>query len=218
MAAGFKGRLNGYLNQRWPDWFQPHLVDFAQGPFGAVERPVARDWLGHLTATMRSNNHYELALGTRNRSGAQFDIWEAVYSPVGEDGYPARLWDKRTGEIDPEVAEHWKKYDLGLILRENWAELGPRLQGKLHIYCGDMDNYYLNNAVYLVEEFLESTEDPYYDGEIDYGDRAEHCWNGDHTRPNATSRLRYHQMFVPKIVERILKSAPPGADVTSWRY
>ena len=73
-----------------------------------------------------------------------------------------------------------------------------------------MDNYYLNNAVYLVEDFLKSTKNPPYDGEVDYGDRAEHCWNGDHTRPNAISRLRYHQMFAPKIVERIEKSARRG--------
>jgi len=81
-----------------------------------------------------------------------------------------------------------------------------------------MDNFYLNNAVYLIEEFLESTKNPYYGGDVDYGDRAEHCWNGDHTRPNAPSRLRYHQMFIPKAVERILKTAPPGADLESWRY
>ncbi|MGB2845375.1 MAG: hypothetical protein WBC02_11015, partial [Candidatus Aminicenantaceae bacterium] len=92
------------------------------------------------------------------------------------------------------------------------------LKGKIHIYCGDMDNYYLNNAVYLIEEFLENTKNPYYDGVVDYGDRAEHCWNGDHKRPNAISRLRYHQMFIPKIVERIKKTAPPGADITSWQY
>ena len=74
------------------------------------------------------------------------------------------------------------------------------------------------NAVYLAEEFLKSTTDPHYAGEIAYGDRAEHCWNGDPTRPNAVSRLRYHQMFAPKIVERIQKSAPAGADLKSWRY
>ena len=81
-----------------------------------------------------------------------------------------------------------------------------------------MDNFYLNDAVYLMEEFLKNTKDPSYEGEVDYGDRAEHCWNGDHTLPNAISRLRYHQMFVPRIAERILKTAPPGADLTSWRY
>ena len=47
---------------------------------------------------------------------------------------------------------------------------------------------------------------------------AEHCWNGDHTRPNATSRLRYNQMFIAKAVERMDKTAPPGADLSSWRY
>ena len=51
-----------------------------------------------------------------------------------------------------------------------------------------------------------------------YGDRAEHCWNGDPTRANAYSRLRYHQMFIPKFVERARKTAPAGADVKSWRY
>ena len=81
-----------------------------------------------------------------------------------------------------------------------------------------MDNYYLNNAVYLMEEFLERTKEPYYNGEVDYGDRAEHCWNGDHTRPNAISRLRYNQMFIKKAVERMEKTAPSDANVKSWRY
>ena len=165
-------------------------------------------------------NRAELVRGTRSRSGGQFDIWEAVYSPVGEDGYPKRIWDRTTGVIDPQVAAHWKEnYDLGHILRRDWSKgLGKKLEGKIHLYCGDMDNYYLNNAVYLVEDFLKGTKDPGYGGEVAYGDRAEHCWNGDPTRPNAISRLRYHQMFAPKIVERLLKSAPPGADLESWRY
>jgi hypothetical protein len=81
-----------------------------------------------------------------------------------------------------------------------------------------MDNYYLNNAVYLAEEFLRSTKNPPFGGEIGYGDRAEHCWNGDPTRSNAYSRLRYHQMFIAKAVERMQKSAPAGADLRSWRY
>jgi hypothetical protein len=182
-------------------------------------RPGLRDYLGHVSGTIEELNRMELVLGTKTRSGQQWDIWEAVYSPVGEDGYPKRIWDKTTGAIDRKVAEFWRKnYDLSYILKRDWAKLGPKLEGKIHIYVGDMDNFYLNNAVYLTEEFLESTKDPFYGGEVDYGDRAEHCWNGDHTRPNGSSRLRYHQMFIPKAVERILKTAPPGADLTSWRY
>jgi hypothetical protein len=165
-------------------------------------------------------NRLELVLGTRSRSGGQWDVWQAVYSPVGSDGYPRPIWDKRSGVIDKAVAAHWKEnYDLVHILRRDWARgLGRKLEGKIHIYVGEGDNYYLNNAVYLAEQFLESTKDPHYGGEVDYEPRAEHCWNGDHTRPNAISRLRYHQMFAPRIVERLLRTAPAGADRTSWRY
>jgi hypothetical protein len=202
------------------DIYKDKNAYWRDGPFLRVPRPAIRNWLGHVSATLEQVNRYELVLGTRTRSGQQWDIWEAVYSPVGPDGYPKRLWDKRTGVIDPAVAAYWKEnYDLGHILRRDWAKgLGHKLRGKLNIYVGDMDNYYLNNAVYLVEEFLKGTTDPPYEGEIAYGDRAEHCWNGDPTQPNAISRLRYHQMYAPKIVERIRKSAPPGADLTSWRY
>ncbi len=192
---------------------------YEEGPLRRTARPGRRDYLGKLEGTLANMNHRELALATNGRSGQQWDIWQAVYSPVGEDGYPKPIWDKRTGVIDAEVAQYWRdNYDLTWILRRDWATLGPKLRGKLHIYVGDMDNYYLNNAVYLAEEFLESTTDPPYEGEVDYGDRAEHCWNGDQTRPNATSRLRYVQMFADRIAERIRVSAPPGADTTSWKY
>ena len=173
-----------------------------------VERPGQRNYLGEVNASLRQMNYRELALGTNSRSGEQWDIWQAVYSPMGSDGYPKPIWDKLTGEIDHEVADYWKEnYDLRHILKRDWDLLGPKLEGKINIYCGDMDNYYLNNAVYLMEDFLESTQEPYYSGQVDYGDRAEHCWNGDHSRPNATSRLRYHQMFIKKAVKRISISA-----------
>jgi len=192
---------------------------YVDSKFKKTPRPGARNYLGEVSATLEELNHRELVLGTKSRSGRQWDIWEAVYSPVGEDGYPKRIWDKLTGEIDQDVANFWRKnYDLGYILKRDWETLGPKLQGKIHIYCGDMDNYYLNNAVYLVEEFLESTSDPHYDGEVDYGDRAEHCWNGDQNLPNHLSRLRYHQMYNEKILKRIEETAPANADLTSWRY
>ncbi len=193
---------------------------FAEGAFKKVARPGHRNYLGHLSATLEQLNRLELVLGTHSRSGGQWDIWEAVYSPVGADGYPKRIWDKRTGVIDKEVAAYWREhYDLSYILRRDWSKgLGKKLQGKINIYVGEADNYYLNDAVYLVEDFLKTTKDPAYGGEVDYEPRAEHCWNGDHSRPNAYSRLRYHQMFIPRIPERMRKTAPPGSDLTSWRY
>ncbi|TNE61013.1 MAG: hypothetical protein EP344_06700 [Bacteroidetes bacterium] len=191
---------------------------YRQGPFGQVPRPSARDYLGHVSATMKSANDMERALGDKNRSGQQLHIWEAVYSPVGPDGYPASIWDKETGAVDPEVAAYWREnYDLSYMIKRDWAQLAPRLQGKIHVYCGDMDNFYLNNGVYLLEEVLNGLEPPYR-GEVDYGDRAEHCWNGDHTQPNAISRLRYHRYFIPKWTEELKQRAPEGADLESWRY
>lgn len=192
---------------------------YEEGHFNRVERPGHRDSLGKVSATLRNMNQRELALGTKSRSGQQWDIWEAVYSPMGSDGYPQRIWDKETGKINQDVADYWKEnHDLAYIMKRDWKTLGPKLKGKINIYCGDMDNYYLNNAVYLAEEFLENTTEPYYDGEVDYGDRAEHCWNGDQTRGNGLSRLRYHQMFIPKWTKWVQKNAPKGADLRSWRY
>ena len=192
---------------------------FVDSQWKRTPRPALRNWLGEVSATLEETNLREMVLGTHGRSGDQWDIWQAVFGPVGDDGYPRPIWDKLTGVIDRKVAEYWREnYDLRWILERDWKTLGPKLAGKIHIYVGDMDNYYLNNAVYLMESFLESTKDPYYGGEVDYGDRAEHCWNGDHERPNAVSRLRYHQMYIPRIVKRIEATAPPGSDLKSWRY
>jgi hypothetical protein len=187
-------------------------------PYKRTPRPGHRNWLGQIDATIEEQNRYESVLGARGRSGDQWDAWESVYSPVGPDGYPRRIWDRETGEVDPITAEYWRaNFDLAHILKRDWAKLGPKIRGKLRIYTGDMDNYYLNNAVYGVEEFLKNA-DPPADAVVEYGDRAEHCWNGDHTRANAYSRLRYPQMVLPWVVERILDTAPPEADVESWRY
>ena len=189
------------------------------GPFNTVERPAYRDYLGNITVSMEDENHMELVIGDQSRSGGQWDIWEAVYSPMADNGYPMRIWNKETGEINREVAEYWKEnYDMRHILERDWHKLGSKLEGKLHVLVGDMDNFHLNNAVYLLEDFLESTTDPYYNGLVDYGDRQEHCWNGDHDNPLYISRLRYNTMYVPKILERLLTTAPEGADLSSWRY
>nr|WP_273240677.1 alpha/beta hydrolase-fold protein [Hyphomonas atlantica] len=200
------------------DIYEEENAYYNFGPFGKVAKPGKRNYLGQVPYTVEMENRWELVLGDKTRSGAQWDVWEAVYSPNGDDGYPQRIWDKRTGEINHDVAEYWREnYDLRYILERDWAEIGPKLQGKIHIYTGDMDNFYLNNAVYLMEDFLNKT-DPPYQGEVTYGDRDEHCWNGDPDLPNAVSRLRYNWMYVPKILKRIEDSAPDGADLESWRY
>jgi len=201
------------------DVYQDANAYYATGPFARVPRPGMRDWQGRTTVTLEQCNLLELVLGTKSRSGGQWDIWEAVFGPCGDDGYPRRIWDKRTGVVDRAVAEYWREhFDLRHIMQRDWATLGPKLRGKIHIYCGTMDNYFLDGAVRLTEDFLQKTSDPPFDGVVDYGEGAEHCWNGDHSRGNAVSRLRYHLMYVDMIVARMQASAPAGADLKSWRY
>jgi len=182
-------------------------------------RPGLQNFLGDISCTLEEIYQLESALGSKGRSGGLRDGYHAVWSPVGEDGYPKPLWDRTTGKINPQVAAHMREsYDLRHILERDWKKLGPKLKGKLHLYCGDMDNYFLVNAVYLLHEFLESTSDPYYGGSVEYGDRFEHCWSGDYQNPNSISRLTYVQRFAPKMAEHLLKTAPAGADTSSWRY
>ena len=205
------------------DLYNQQNMFFLPGTNKQIEQPAMRNYLGQTLISMRDNIAYEAALGDRGRSGEQFDIWQAVYSPVGEDGYPKPIFDKQTGVIDHSTAAYWHEhYDLNAILQRDWLTLGPKLRGKLHIYVGSDDTYFLNNAVYLMEDFLNQTGTPghgvAYEGEVRYGPRAEHCWNGDPTKPNWYSRLHYNQMYLPQIVERIQKTAPPGSDLTSWRY
>jgi hypothetical protein len=147
--------------------------------FGWREVPTAsdRDTFGITLLTSEQRNRYEQVLGSSGRSGEQIDIFEAAYGPIGEDGYFKPLFDPETGEIDPEVADYWREhFDLRHILERDWETLGPKLEGKLHIYTGDMDTHYLNNAVVLMERFLEKTSSPYYAGVVEYGDGKPHCW------------------------------------------
>ncbi|MEM9053060.1 MAG: alpha/beta hydrolase-fold protein [Bacteroidota bacterium] len=192
---------------------------YKEGAFRKTLVAGHRDYLGDVDATLRDMSYREMVLGSKGRSGQQWDIWEGTYSPIDEEGYPQRIWNKRTGVIDKEVAAYWKEnYDLAYILKRDWTKHGKDWEHKIHLYCGDMDNYYLNNAVYLAEDILSETSAPYYNGEVDYGDRAEHCWNGDHENGNHISRLRYHRMFIKKYVEKVDKVAPEGADLKSWLY
>lgn len=171
-----------------------------------VDRPNQRHPDGNIQSMMKDENHYELVVGDRSRSGGQWDIWEATYSPAGPDGYPRRLWDKRSGAIDKTVAESWRKYDLRHVLETNWPTLGPKVAHKLNVYIGDMDSYYLNAAVEKLNEFLIKADNPKFTGEIVFERRAPHCWG-----PRGAGLMK-------KMVAQIEKYAPAGADLKSWRH
>lgn len=172
-----------------------------------VERPDTRKPDGNITSMMKDENWYELAVGDHSRSGGQWDIWEATFGPVGANGYPQRIWDKRTGVIDHQVAAYWKQhYDLRHILQTHWATLGPKLTDKLHIYVGDADTYYLNMGVRMMDAFLKSAKNPGFHGSVTYQPMAPHCWG-----PRGAE-------LIQTITHYVDDHAPPDARLKDWRY
>jgi hypothetical protein len=175
-----------------------------------VPRPAMRDTDGSVRYTMEQENLKEEVLGTRSRSGGQWAIWNAVFAPVAEDGYPKPLWNPVTGKIDHDVAE-WAKehYDIRYHLEKNWTSEGPKLAGKLNIFCGRMDNYYLDEAVYLLDEFMSKTQNPHYAGRFEYGDRGGHGWS---PYPRGGTDL-YREMAA-----QIVRNTTPGESTQAWHY
>ncbi|HEY6333319.1 MAG TPA: alpha/beta hydrolase-fold protein, partial [Blastocatellia bacterium] len=147
-------------------------------PWAPPERPMRRTDQGQVVMTVRQLTRFEEVLGTKLRGGFQFGAWEAIYGPVGPDGYPRPLWDRQTGKIDHEVAQYMRDhgYDLRYYAEKNWADIGPKLTGKLHFMCGDMDNFYLNLAVYLFEDFAKQTSNPSAAATFEYGRPMKGHW------------------------------------------
>ena len=191
---------------------------YEDNPWKKTPKPGYRDYRDHLYSTFEERNLVELVLGTHGRSAGQHDAWASVFGPAGEDGYYKPLYDKLTGKIDPDVAKYWKdNYDLRYIMQRDWAKLGPKLRGKIHITSGTMDNGYLNNAVYQTEEFLMRAA-PSSEAEIVYGERREHCFTGDTEHPNNVGSRTVHQRYMPAMARWMMKTAPAGADTKSWVY
>ncbi len=175
-----------------------------------LERPIMRSSDGQVVTTVREFSRLEDVLGSKGRSAQQLEAWEAVYGPVGDDGYPKPVWDKKTGQIDHQVAKYMRDhgYDLRYYVETNWPKIGTQLAGKLHLYCGDMDNFYLNLAVYLFENSLAATKDPFYAGSFEYGRPMKgHGW-----APMTRSEL------IKMMADQITKNTPSGEDAARWRY
>ena len=144
------------------------------------ERPAARDVSGEVRYTMRHECQLENVLGRGDSwalSGGQWGAWNATYGPRSALGQPVPLWDPLTGVIDRAAAESWKRYDLRRLLEARWPRIGPKLQGKIHIWVGEADDFFLNNAVHRLDAFLAQAR-PAYGGSITYGAREGHCWMG----------------------------------------
>jgi putative esterase len=174
------------------------------------ERYIMRGADGQPLVSVRQFSQLEEVLGSHGRSCQQLEAWESVYGPAGADGYPEPVWDKRTGKIDHDVALSMRDhgYDLRYTLAEHWKEIGPDLKRKIHLYVGDMDNFYLNLAVYLLQESLEGMKDPSYGGSFEYGRPMKgHGW-----MPMSFEDL------VRKMADQITLDAPPGEEANAWKY
>ncbi|MEZ5285808.1 MAG: hypothetical protein R2712_13580 [Vicinamibacterales bacterium] len=168
-----------------------------------------REVNGHVRLTSEQRNHFELANGTKGRSGEQLDIWSAVFGPVGPDGYFKPLFDKRTGVIDRSVADYWRDhYDLLEHMKRNWPTLGPKLVDKIHVYTGTMDNFFLNNSTKDLELWMRTTENPHYEGFFLYGDGKGHCWQGPESVPERLTQMAAH----------MARHKPEGMTTPWWRY
>ncbi|MCI0388880.1 MAG: alpha/beta hydrolase-fold protein [Acidobacteria bacterium] len=148
-----------------------NAFEMPNGEWGKLIRPLSRNADGQVTLTMRDMSRLESVLGSKVRSGQQIAAWDAAYGPVGKDGYPRPLWDPLTGKIDKEVAFYMRDngFDLRYNLEKTWSSIGADLIGKIHVYCGDMDNYYLNLAVYHLEDFLKAADQPKSEAVFEYG-------------------------------------------------
>ncbi len=169
----------------------------------------SRETDGRVRLTSQQRNYFELANGTKGRSGEQIDIWSAVFGPVGKDGYFEPLFDKRTGVINREVANYWRDhYDLLEYLKKNWSQIGPKLVDKIRVYTGTMDTYFLNNSTRELEAWMKTTASPHYEGYFLYGDGKPHCWSGASSQPERLKEMAQH----------ILRHKPDGATAPWWKY
>ncbi|HRX10192.1 MAG TPA: alpha/beta hydrolase-fold protein [Draconibacterium sp.] len=149
-----------------------------------------QEWIANENVAGRTNDY--------RVSGGQFGAYNAVFGPKGDDGLPSLMFDPVTGKIDHEIAKQWEKYDLKKVLEKNWSELGPKLQGKIWIWTGDMDRLYSNVARRFLQTFFENTKNPKSDAKVNFTPMANHCqeWSDEAVL----------EMIVKKIDERkILK-------------
>ncbi len=142
------------------------------------ERAAARLPSGKVDFTVRHELQHENVLGLGDsyiRGGGQWGAWNATFGPRSATGLPVPLWDARTGRIDPEVAAAWRRYDLVPLLAAHWPTLGPKLRGKLHVWVGERDEYFLNNAVHRLDDFLRGAQPP-AQARIWFDPQAGHGW------------------------------------------
>jgi hypothetical protein len=191
------------------NFYEDDNAFYKQYDWRRVPTVNSRETNGWTRMTSQQRNYFELANGTKGRSGEQIDIWSAVFGPIGKDGYFEPAFDKRTGVINRKVAQYWKEnYDLLYFLQRNWSVVGPKILDKVFVYTGDMDTYLLNNSTKQLDEWMRTTTNPHYTGYFMYGDGKPHCWSGPVTQGERVKEMAQH----------MLRHKPDGTTTPWWRY
>lgn len=197
---------NAFLVQK--EHTEQNMV-YANHEWFAPERPFERAPDGQPERTFRDVSQLEMVLASKGRSGQQVGTFDAVFGPVGDDGYPKPLWDKTTGKIDRQVAYYYREhgYDLSNYIQTHWSQIGTQLDGKLYLAVGEMDHGFFNLAVGLLEDFLKTSQNPHYEGTFVYGRPLKgHGWH-------PTNQAELVRMMAKYLDLR----APRGTSV-SWEY
>jgi enterochelin esterase-like enzyme len=141
-----------------PDLYAPN-VNFYRKPDGSAN-PIFRD-KGKVIATLEQFGRLEEVLGPY---GGQLASFEWVFSPKGKDGAPEQLFDRQTGAVDPQVAAYWRDhYDLAHIVETHWSERGALLKGRIHLFVGTADTFYLDGPAHKFEAVLHRLgADPHF--------------------------------------------------------
>jgi S-formylglutathione hydrolase FrmB len=143
-----------------------------------VLRPSMRQTNGEPMFGIGDEIQVESAMGIQGsflNSRQQWASWNVIYGQLDAEGNPIPVWDQETGEIDKAAVEGWSKWDIDKHLTENWQTLGPKLEGKLNFWMGDMDNFYLTPGLRILEQSLSEQTNPASDADFTWAPYKGHC-------------------------------------------
>jgi hypothetical protein len=187
---------------------QADLPEFARNADGwlRVERYFARTTRGTGFFSLRQASQHDAVMASM-AGGDCIGADDAILGPVGDDGLPRLLWDRATGKIDRQVAAYWREHgDLAWYIQKNWSRLAPDLNGKLHIYADELDEFSRNYGVHQLAQFLQST--PAFHATVAFSNGLNH---------QAAWTPMTHANLVRAMADHIKRNAPQEAD-TAWQH
>jgi pimeloyl-ACP methyl ester carboxylesterase len=159
--------VTGHSSGGWSAlWLQLEYPQFFAGVWATAPDPVDfRNFYGVDLSHQMQQNLYLSSDGTQRKAmrGKSMSMkkfvqeeeeedpianeWAAAegsFSPLDPIGEPQKLFDRHTGEILSPVGVSWMRYDLRSKLLSILQSRRGEIEGKIHMYCGDFDEYFLD--------------------------------------------------------------------------